>query len=254
MKKSFAIAFTLGIISISFPTHAQFELRGTADYMPSGCIMLTPNEPYAEGIAYSTNKLDLSDYFEIEFDIYLGDKDEYGADGIAFVIHNDPRGYNAFGTYGEGIGYGRFNPAFASGNFIAPSVAVEFDTYYNPIQNDPISDHVAYLENGSSFHENFWNGGDDDFDMEDDSMHNFRFSWNPETKEVIVKLDNAIVFQGTRDLVQDIFDGNTEVIWGFTASTGRKYNLQYFCFRRIAYGKPTIDENSLKEITAHATE
>lgn len=238
MIKSFALVFSLVYFTLLPNAYAQFELMGTADYMPSGCIMLTPNEPYAEGIAYSTTKLDLANYFEIEFDVYLGDKDEYGADGIAFVIHNDPRGFSAFGTYGEGIGYGRFNPAFASGTFIAPSIAVEFDTYQNPIQNDPSSDHVAFLENGSSYHEEYWNGGDENYNLEDDRMHNFRFSWNPETQEIIVRLDNNVVFQGIRNLVEDFFDGETEVIWGFTASTGRKYNLQYFCFRRIAYEKP----------------
>jgi len=214
---------------------AQFELRGTADYMPSGCILLTPNERYAEGIAYSTNKLDLRGYFEIEFDIYLGDKDELGADGITFVIHDDPRGFNAFGTFGEGLGYGRFNPNFATGNFIAPSVAVEFDTYQNEFQNDPFSDHVAYLVNGSSFHTTFWNNEDQNFNLEDDQMHNFRFSWNPETYEIIVKLDNTVVYQGKQNIVEDILNGKTEVIWGYTASTGNKHNLQYFCFRRIAY-------------------
>ncbi|WPP49932.1 L-type lectin-domain containing protein [Catalinimonas niigatensis] len=241
MSRSFSLLCTLACITFAPIVNAQFELMGTADYMPSGCIMLTPNEPYAEGIAYSTTKLNLADYFEIEFDIYLGDKDEYGADGIAFVIHDDPRGFNAFGTYGEGIGYGRFNPAFISGNFIAPSVAVEFDTYQNAIQNDPAGDHVAFLENGSSFHEKYWNGGNENLNLEDDRMHNFRFGWNPETKEIIVRLDNNIVFQGTKNLVEDYFDGETEVIWGFTSSTGRKYNLQYFCFRRIAYRKPNID-------------
>jgi len=238
MKRILAFTLTGCLMLITTTLSAQFELRGTADYMPSGCILLTPNERYAEGIAFSTNKLDLSDYFEIEFDIYLGDKDELGADGITFVLHDDPRGYDAFGTYGEGMGYGRFNPNFLSGNYIAPSVAVEFDTYFNPYQNDPQCDHVAYLENGSSYHETYWNGGDDELDLEDDSMHNFRFAWNPDTKEIIVKLDNVVVYQGTRNLVEDIFDGETDVIWGFTASTGMKFNLQYFCFRRIAYGKP----------------
>ena len=245
----------LAILFLAFCSHtvlAQFELRGTADYMPSGCILLTPNERYAEGIAYSTNKLDLQGYFEIEFDIYLGDKDELGADGITFVIHDDPRGFNAFGTFGEGLGYGRFNPNFATGNFIAPSVAVEFDTYQNEFQNDPFSDHVAYLVNGSSFHTNFWNNEDQNFNLEDDQMHNFRFSWNPETYEIIVKLDNTVVYQGKQNIVEDIFNGNTEVIWGFTASTGNKHNLQYFCFRRIAY-QPEQTIN-LKQPSAEFTE
>ncbi len=214
---------------------AQFELRGYAQYMPNSCIMLTPDEPYAEGIAYSVGKLDLNNYFEIEFDIYLGDKDSLGADGIAFVLHNDPKGFDAFGTFGEGIGYGRFNPGIASGNYIGPSIAVEFDTYQNRIQNDPACDHVAYLENGSSRHINYWNNNDANFNLEDDRMHNFRFRWNPEKREITVMLDRAVVYRGRRNLIQDIFGGQNEVIWGFTASTGRKYNLQYFCFRRIAY-------------------
>lgn len=222
---------------------AQFELLGTADYMPSGCILLTPNERYAEGIAYSTSKLDLKEYFEIEFDIYLGDKDDLGADGITFVIHNDPREFQAFGTFGEGLGYGRFNSNFASGNFIAPSVAVEFDTYQNEFQNDPFSDHVAFLVNGSSYHTEYWNNDNQQFNLEDDQMHNFRFSWNPENYEIIVRLDNSIVYQGSQNLVDDIFNGNTEVIWGFTSSTGNKYNLQYFCFRRIAY-QPSTNTNA----------
>jgi len=242
MRITFTFITALILLLIAGRVSAQFELRGYAEYMPSGCILLTPDQRYAEGIAYSTEKLDLSNYFEIEFDIYLGNKDELGADGIAFVLHDDPRGFDAFGTYGEGIGYGRFNPNFASGNFIAPSVAVEFDTYANPYQNDPSCDHVAYLENGSSYHDEYWNGGNDSFDLEDDQMHNFRFSWNPETKEIIVRLDNNVVFRGTRNLVEDVFAGENEVIWGFTASTGNKYNLQYFCFRRIAYGEPEIDD------------
>ena len=230
-KAFLTVALTLWAMAAK----AQFELRGYADYMPSGCIMLTPDEPYAEGIAYSTEKLNLSRYFQIEFDVYLGDKDDLGADGITFVIHNDPRQFDAFGTYGEGLGYGRFNANFASGNYIAPSVAVEFDTYQNPYQNDPVSDHVAFLANGISYHETYWNNESEDFDLENDELHNFRFIWNPEILEVTVELDNNVVYRGKQDLVNDIFKGTTEVIWGFTASTGRKHNLQYFCFRRIAY-------------------
>ena len=232
LKKSL---LTLSLATWGLSAHAQFELRGYADYMPSGCIMLTPDERYAEGIAYSTTPLDLTSYFEIEFDIYLGDKDDLGADGITFVVHNDQRGYDAFGTYGEGLGYGRFNANFASGNFIAPSVAVEFDTYQNPYQNDPASDHVAFLINGSSYHETYWNDENENYDLEDDRMHDFRFAWNPDSQEVIVRLDNSVVYQGKHDLIGEVFEGVTDVIWGFTASTGMKHNLQYFCFRRIAY-------------------
>lgn len=207
-------------------------MLGDSRTMDDGCIQLTPDFPYSEGLAYYLDKLDLNQYFQIEFDIYFGDKDQ-GADGIAFVIHNDIRQFDAYGAWGEGLGYGRFNP-HGSGNSIEPSIAVEFDTYQNYNQKDPVSDHIAYLENGSSLHTNYWNNGDDNFDLEDDYLHSFFFRWDPSKKEIKVFLDGKEVYSGKRDLINDIFHGQTRVIWGFTASTGRKHNLQYFCLKRFA--------------------
>jgi hypothetical protein len=228
---------TIIFIGCSFFASAQFQLMGTANYMSGNCIMLTPDEQYSEGIAYASAKLDLNNYFEIEFDIFLGKKDE-GADGITFVIHNDPRGFKAYGTYGECMGYGRWNPGAYWANSITPSIAVEFDTYYNPQQNDPPCDHVAFLTNGVSYHTKYWNNNDDNFNLEDGNLHDFRFRWSPETQTILVRLDGKIVYQGKHDLVKDIFQGQTQVIWGFTASTGRKSNLQYFCLRNLAKTKP----------------
>jgi hypothetical protein len=233
----FRFTFLLFCLSCSVSGFAQFNLIGDANYMANGCIQLTPDEQYSEGIAYSTTKLNLLNNFEIEFDIYLGDKDE-GADGITFVIHNDARGYEAFGTWGECMGYGTWNRSRPGGTYIAPSVAVEFDTYENYTQNDPASDHVAYLENGSSFHEKYFNDNNMSFNLEDDLLHNFKFRWNPTSKKITVLLDGQIVYQGVKDLINDVFKGSTQVIWGFTASTGRKSNLQYFCLKRLAQTKP----------------
>lgn len=230
MKNCFFILFMLLLVSKT--VQAQFKMIGTSRDMGNGCILLTPDEAYSEGLAYHYTKLDLSEYFEIEFDIFLGDKNE-GADGITFVIHNDDRGFNAFGNWGECMGYGRFNPSYP-GNSIYPSIAVEFDTYQNPNQNDPASDHVAYLENGSSRHQVYWNSDDRNYNLEDNHLHNFRFRWQPKTKSIIVFLDGVIVYKGKKDLINEIFNGKSKVIWGFTASTGRAYNLQYFCFRRLA--------------------
>jgi hypothetical protein len=207
-------------------------MLGDSREMPNGCIQLTSDQPYAEGIAYNENKLDLNRFFQIEFDIYLGDKDE-GADGITFVIHNDPRGFGAFGAWGECMGYGRFNP-FGEGTSISPSIAIEFDTYQNPWQNDPPSDHVAYLQNGTSMHEEYWNGDDMNFNLEDDRLHSFYMRWDPKKKEITVVLDGDIVYHGKKDLKKEIFGGKSQVIWGFTASTGRAHNHQYFCLRRLA--------------------
>jgi hypothetical protein len=229
--------FLIAMIFLAFANTdvvGQYVMLGDAQPMHGGCIQLTPDEPYSEGIAWSSDKVDLSGFFEIQFDLYLGNKDELGADGIAFVIQNDERQFSAYGTYGECLGYGRWRRNILAGNYIAPSIAIEFDTYQNLTQNDPASDHVAYLENGTNYHDDFWNNDDENFNLEDDRLHDFRFRWEPDKKKISVFLDGQLVIERYRDLVQDIFEGNTTAIWGFTASTGRKYNLQYFCLKRMA--------------------
>ncbi len=229
--KSSALFFIL-TYSLLSTVNAQFKMLGTSKEMGNGCIQLTPNLAYSEGLAYHHSKLDLSSDFQIEFDIFLGTKNE-GADGITFVIHNDVREYEAYGNWGECMGYGRFNPSYP-GNSIDPSIAVEFDTYQNKNQNDPYSDHVAYLENGSSRHQDYWNNQDENFNLEDGRLHSFRFKWQPDLNQITVYLDGDVVYKAKRDLINDVFKGNTKVIWGFTASTGRAFNLQYFCLRRLA--------------------
>ncbi|MEM9327313.1 MAG: L-type lectin-domain containing protein [Bacteroidota bacterium] len=228
--KKLAALILMGILGQT--ASAQYVMLGTALRMGNGCIQLTPDVPYSEGLAYNTEKLDLSRNFQIDFDLYLGDKEE-GADGITFVIHNDVRQFDAFGTWGECMGYGRWDPSYP-GNSIDPSIAVEFDTYQNWRQNDPPSDHVAFLENGSSRHKVYWNGGNDAYDLEDAFLHNFNFRWDKDEQVVKVYLDGNIVYEGKHNLVEDIFEGETKVIWGFTASTGRASNHQYFCLKRMA--------------------
>ncbi len=224
------------VLTANLNASAQdYVMMGDARDMMNGCIQLTSDTPYAEGIAYNRNKLNLDSYFQIEFDIHLGDKDE-GADGITFVIHDDPRGFGAFGNWGECMGYGRFNP-FAEGNSISPSIAIEFDTYQNPWQNDPPSDHVAFLQNGISMHDDYWNGDDMNFNLEDSRLHSFYLRWDPDKKEITAMLDGEIVYHGAIDLKKQIFSGRSNVIWGFTASTGRAHNHQYFCLRRLASNK-----------------
>lgn len=232
-KQIFVIIFLCFISSTQFVFSQSFHLTGTAAEMEHDCIQLTPDEYDCRGLAYHKTKLNLNHFFQIEFDIYLGDKDE-GADGIAFVIHNDPRGFDAYGTWGECLGYGRWSEYYLQADHIAPSIAIEFDTYQNLNQNDPESDHVAYLENGVSKHTIYWNGQNDAFNLEDDLMHSFSFRWEPDIKLISVYLDGYLVVQKQRDLVNDIFKGQSEVIWGFTASTGGSHNLQFFCLKKLA--------------------
>ena len=113
------------LLATSTISYGQFHFLGDARPMDKNCIVLTPDMPYREGIAYSTTRLNLDQDFQIEFDIFLGEKNEDGADGITFVIHNDARAFNAFGTFGECMGYGRWVADVPYGTFIAPSIAVD---------------------------------------------------------------------------------------------------------------------------------
>jgi hypothetical protein len=221
------------LIIASLPLLAQYYYLANAQPIDDQCILLTPDEPYSEGIAYNSNTIDLNNDFYIDFDIYLGSKDE-GADGITFVMHTDSRKFQAFGTYGECMGYGRWNPEYAYGSFIAPSLAVEFDTYYNPTQNDPENDHMAYLENGTNYHFIDVKDPIESGNLEDDRLHSFVLRWDSTNKTLRIFLDGELRIQVQKDLLNEVFEGNTNVIWGFTASTGRKHNLQYFCLKRFA--------------------
>ncbi len=56
--------------------------------------------------------------FDISFKVYLGDKDA-GADGMAFVLHNDPFGADATG---------RWRWRYGRDSGIRNGVAIGFDT------------------------------------------------------------------------------------------------------------------------------
>ena len=233
---------TLLSFLVAINVSGQFYYLGNAQPMDDECVMLTPDEPYSEGIAYSTNTIDLKNIFVIDFELYLGDKDE-GADGITFVMHTDPRGFEAFGTYGECMGYGRWNPEYPYGSFISPSLAFEFDTYFNPTQNDPEGDHMAYLENGTNYHFIDVKRPLEPGNIEDGRLHNFVLRWDAVDKVLRVWFDGELRFEIKKDLFKEIFNENVNVIWGFTASTGRKHNLQYFCLKKFAYLPNSIERN-----------
>jgi hypothetical protein len=60
-----------------------------------------------------------------------------GSDGLAFIMQNSSDGATAIGIGGGGLGY----------QGISPSVAIEFDTFANPM--DPDGNHVALLSGGN---------------------------------------------------------------------------------------------------------
>jgi hypothetical protein len=70
---------------------AEFQCLGNCEYTyvdGNGCYTLTKEMSNDLGAVWGTSKVDITHSFEVEAVINLGDKDEDGADGIAFVIQN----------------------------------------------------------------------------------------------------------------------------------------------------------------------
>ena len=83
--------------------------------------VLTPDAPSKHGSFMSPKRVDLSTAFDITFDINVGNNAD-GADGMGFVLHNDPLGTSA-----------RRSRRRQGMSGIKNGIGIEFDTYYNPL-------------------------------------------------------------------------------------------------------------------------
>ncbi|WP_082226627.1 lectin-like domain-containing protein [Microscilla marina] len=197
------------------------------------CVEITTEGRDQRGRVFSYEKLNLRKDFALELDFYFGTRTDNGADGQILMIHNDPRGNDAQGDFGEGLGYGTGR----NSKGVAPSIGIEMDTWQNPARMDPSEDHIAYLENGVVTH------NDPTFplikmpEMEDGKEHRLRFEWYASAKKVKVYWDknndkeidktSELLFEVNRDLIDLL--GTATPYWGISGATGHSYNLQYFC-------------------------
>ncbi|HEY8733941.1 MAG TPA: PKD domain-containing protein, partial [Puia sp.] len=205
---------------------AQLEtpyiLNGTAYQESCNCYELTPDLLFKAGSVWNKNLIDLNESFNYVFNVFLGCKDRYGADGIVFVLQ--PIGTN-LGAFGQGIGFQN----------VSPSIGIPIDTWQNFDFNDPPFDHIGIYKNGDLV-----NGSPntlagpvqaiaDNPNIEDCQWHTFRIIWKADVKNLSAEIDNVPRVQTNIDLVKDIFHGNSQVFWGFTAATGGQSNIQKFC-------------------------
>jgi hypothetical protein len=207
---------------------------------------------------WSDSLIDLSKCFQLNYRINLGSKNNFGGEGMVFMLQRDSRGTTALGTANAYMGSGG----------IAPSLGVEFDTYFNGydshgpnhIYNDVLfskkagqvcsielcSPESPYVSPTSCYPVDF-----DHIDIfantvgnplpagarpvaaipdlstlygakniEDGLYHDVMIDWNPVTQTIKVFFDNALRKQYTGDIVNDIFGGVNKVRFGWTAATG----------------------------------
>ncbi len=207
---------------------------GNAYLSSEDCFVLTSASEFQLGAVWFNQQLDLSDSFEMELLVNFGSSDANGADGMVFIMQQV--GINALGEAGGGMGFGGFQPSFG----------VEMDTYQNQDLGDPFQDHMALLVNGNVNHftpgnllgpVNIDAGGGN---VEDGQDHFFKLTWDPVLDVVKVFFDCELRLELNIDLVEDVFNGNPEVFWGFSGATGGLVNVQSVCISNYALGLPEV--------------
>ena len=191
---------------------ADFNLNGSAS-VNSGVGVLTENENNQNGSIWSQNEISLNNDFRVKANLNFGSNDA-GADGIAFVLQplsNDQ------GSIVGGIGY----------QGITPSLAIEFDTYYNGGYDPYTNDHIALVSNGNPFslsdHSTF-TPPIDVGNIEDGNDHEMIVEWDSDTQIFSLTFDGTLQFSIVIDIAATVFSNNPSVYWGFTAATGGAKN------------------------------
>ena len=218
--------YFIGYFSIIFfilqsPVIAQYTVNGNAIKENCNCYRLTENENGRSGSVWNNNMINLSQSFDFTFDVFLGCNDG-GADGIAFVLQPIS---TSVGSMGGGMGY----------LGITPGVGVTLDTYQNAVDSDPFYDHIAIQLNGNVNHASpntltpITQISATSSNVEDCQTHLLKIVWDAASTTMTVYFDGVLRLSTTRDFVNTVFGGNTQVFWGFTGATGGLSNLQRFC-------------------------
>lgn len=221
---------------------------------PYSCVVLTSTTNDQRGCAWDMNStLNFASSFTYDFTVNLGSSDA-GADGMAFVMQNDPLGRCKCGTTGGSIGAGG----------ITNSVIVEIDTYINTEDRDDFSsnfigcsgtedpDHLDIWFNGAINPDtdgscSTSSGGErpatptavrlkdagSNYNIENGSDHILRISWSSATQTLTATVLNTALNK-TYGTITSTFNpltvfGTNTPYFGFTASTGGLNNTQSFC-------------------------
>ena len=180
---------------------------GAATYdTASDVFTLTPNATSKVGAVMSNDRIDLTQDFTIQFSAFLGSKDA-GGSGIAFVLHNDPSGGDAFG--------GGANAQGANG--IANGLAISLDTYKD--SGDPSADHTNFFDTDASAGSTLTTAKSLP-QLEDSQWHDVTVSWDADTRTLTYSIDGVVAGSMTGDLAMQYFSGSDYVHFGFTGATG----------------------------------
>lgn len=189
------------------------------------CIQLTPAINNMTGCAWSKDKIDFSNSFNLSLDYYFG-VNPAGADGTTFTFQPN---LGVCGDNGGQLGAGGLSQA----------LIIEFDTYDNdnPSNNDLACDHVAVEIDGGLV---VTNGSPAPLcgpscasatsnEITDGVVHEVSIQWDATTQTLDIYFDGDLRLTCVNDFISTVFGGQNMVYWGATAATGGLNNQQYFC-------------------------
>jgi lectin family protein len=216
-----------------FNSTAGLVLNGQAAAVPPA-LRVTPAAGGQLGSVWRGTPVTVSGRFDTTIAFQFTALGAGGADGLTFVIQNDPRGTAALGDGGFAMGYGH-DPALPPANAIHNSLVVELDTWINT--GDLGDNEISVQTGGSGINsaEDIYSIGRSvaPVNMSDGQVHSLRVAYVPGT--LWVYLDNLVT-----PLLTIPYDFNTGGTWvvsnthvgglnliagssayaGFTSSTG----------------------------------
>jgi len=225
MKKPILLLFIL-VSSLSVISQ-DYTINGNAADNGQDCFQMTEALNNQLSSFYANEQIDLNQPFDFTFNLNFGTNPS-GADGMVFILQN--YGTDYIGVAGGGIGY--------EGSQSTSSVGIEFDTFQNADHGDLSADHLGIISEANTFHNTASalspavQMSASMIDVEDGQDHLARIYWDPSNQILSVDFDCIFRTSANVDLVQDIFNGENMVYWGFSASTGGLNNPQSLCLLR----------------------
>jgi len=209
-----------------------YTLVGDAIQFSDDCYVVTQELEWENSAIWYNDPIDISEPFDLQFQMVFGGNDAGGADGMVFVMQQV--GNDVLGLAGGGIGFEGF----------APSLGVEFDTWTNGENGDPAYDHLSILLNGISNHGSPNNiAGPTQIsptgnNVEDNQFYIIDISWNPSTNSFSVFVNCQLRLSTTISLENVVFTNSNPIYWGFTGATGGNFNEQIICLDPFILGTP----------------
>jgi hypothetical protein len=149
-----ALAVCTGVVAaqsvsfLDFSSLGGMAVNGVAA-QSGNRLRLVPSASMQIGSAFYLNPLTVENGFDARFTFQTSTPTGGGADGFAFVVHNDPRGFAAIGADGSAMGYSSY-PTSPAGTAIANALVVEFDTFLSTINgvSDLSGNEISVHANG----------------------------------------------------------------------------------------------------------